>query len=138
VRGKSLLWIAIVQVLAKLGAITPEMTASQPPSMFHTMCLRLLDPSATALTLLVQQLELFKHAPAVPWLTIVGLVTVPLNIVLWRALWHMVAGDGVDPAFKVQEKTWRSRPFPSSIEIPERHAANGNWIFPSSMSLPRR
>jgi hypothetical protein len=139
VRANSLLRIAVIQVAAALGTTSPA-TATNPakrpePTAMQTICARVQEPSATALRLVVEQAQLRKSMPGVPWTLLLTLLTVPINIVVWQVLWRVATGDGLGSERK---QDWSSRTRQRQMVIPQAGAVRGNWNFPSSMTPPRR
>jgi hypothetical protein len=128
------MWIAVVQVLAKLGAIIPEGSSGQLPPALHTLCVRLLEPSATALRLLVEQAHLHTSMPAVPWLMFVALLTVPLNVALWQAFWSIATADHQS----FGRPGWSSRLLKRQERTERAPNDTRGWGLSSSMTASRR
>lgn len=137
-RGRSLLWIAVIQVAASLGTVLSPASAdphTQPTAM-QIVCRRVQEPSATALRMIVEQTKLQASAPGVPWAMLLTLLGLPINILLWHALWRVISGDGL---VSERERDWSSRTLRREAQaMPAPGHASQKLSFPSSMSAPRR
>ncbi|SEF97552.1 hypothetical protein SAMN05421819_1535 [Bryocella elongata] len=138
-RAKSLIVIAVIQVAAALGTsflpAQPAQGTKPQPTAVQTICARVQDPSTTALRLVVEQGQLRRAMPGVPWTLLLALLTVPCNIVVWQALWRVLAGDGLSSS---ESEDWSSRTLQRTMVIPQTGSVNGSWTFPSSMTTHRR